>query len=101
LLLDEPLDRLRRRFLQHRSVVLITAEERPSLELPGVAVARAEPYRLALSVDTTGSAVEHFVATAVRRLSVRDLVIENPPLDDIVKAIYRGQDRPMRHHTPV
>ena len=100
LLLDQPLDRLRRSFLQRRSVVLITTEERPSLELPGVAVVSAEPYRLTLSVDTTVTAVEHVVGTALRLLSVRDLVIENPPLEEIVKAIYRGAGRGVGRTVP-
>ena len=98
LLLDQPLDRLRQSFLQRRSVVLMTAEEWPSLELPGVVVTSAEPYRLALSVDTGVTAVEHVVGTALRLLSVRDLIIENPPLEEIVKAIYRGVGRPVHDH---
>jgi ABC-2 type transport system ATP-binding protein len=101
LLLDQPLERLRQTFLQRRSVVLITAEERPILELPGVAVTSVEPYRLTLSVDTRVSAVEQVVATALHRLSVRDLVIENPPLEEIVKAIYRGVGRAAQRHAPV
>jgi ABC-2 type transport system ATP-binding protein len=101
LLLDQPLERLRQAFLQRRSVVLITAEERPILELPGVAVTSAEPYRLTLSVDTRVSTVEQVVATALRLLSVRDLVIENPPLEEIVKAIYRGVGRTAQRHAPV
>jgi ABC-2 type transport system ATP-binding protein len=101
LLLDEALDRLRRSYLKHRSVVLVTAEERPSLELPGVTVASAEPYRLTLNIDTEVTAVEHVVGTALRLLSVRDLIIENPPLEDIVKAIYRGQGRRGYHHAPL
>jgi ABC-2 type transport system ATP-binding protein len=101
LLLDEPLERLRQTFLQRRSVVLMTAEERPILELPGVEVASAEPYRLTLSVDTRVSAVEQVVATALRLLSVRDLVIENPPLEEIVTAIYQGAGRAAQQHEPV
>ena len=90
LLLDQPLERLRREFLQHRAMILVTAEEHPSLDLPGVAVAAAEPYRLSLSVDTARIPVEKVVAAALARLSLRDIVIENPPLEEVLKAIYRG-----------
>ncbi len=100
LLLDEPLERLRRDFFQHRSVVVVTAEEHPSLALPGVAVTAAEPYRLSLSVDTSIAAIETVVAAALRRFAVRDLVIENPPLEDIVKAIYRGVGKGAPGHEP-
>jgi ABC-2 type transport system ATP-binding protein len=90
LLLDLPLERLRSSFLQRRSVVLATEEEFPALDLPGVVVAAAEPYRLTLAVDTAVTPIERVVAVALERLTLRDLVIENPPLDDIVKAIYAG-----------
>ena len=90
LLLDEPLERLRRDFLQRRSVILTTAEEMPHLDLPGVSIASAEPYRLSLSVDTRLAPVEKVVALALERLSLSDLVIENPPLEEVIKAIYRG-----------
>lgn len=89
LLLDQPLAQLRREFLQRRSLVIVTAEERPRLDLPGVLVAEAAPYRLTLMVDTGVTAVERVVAAALEHLSVRDLVIENPPLDDVIAAIYR------------
>ncbi len=52
LLLDAPLESLRRDFLQRRSMILVTTEEHPRFDLPGVAVAAAEPYRLTLSLDT-------------------------------------------------
>jgi ABC-2 type transport system ATP-binding protein len=91
LLLDEPLDRLRRDFLQRRSVILVTAEEFPTLALPGVTIAAAEPYRLVLRVDTGVTSVEKVVAAALQCLSLRDLVIEPPPLEEIIKAIYRGE----------
>jgi ABC-2 type transport system ATP-binding protein len=97
-LLDESLDDLRKEFLQRRSIVLITGEERPSLDIPGVATTSAEPYRLTLSIDTTVSTMERVVAAAFRQLTVRDLVIENPPLEDIVKAIYRGDAQRLRSH---
>jgi ABC-2 type transport system ATP-binding protein len=91
LLLDRPLEDLRRSFLQRRIVVLATDEENPDLALPGVTVAAAEPYRLTLAVDTKLAPIERVVAAALERLTLRDIVIENPPLEEVVKAIYRGE----------
>jgi ABC-2 type transport system ATP-binding protein len=100
LLLDEPLDQLRQQFLGRRSVILVTAEENPSLAISGVTVAVTEPYRITLSVDTTQTSIEQVVAAAFRQLTVRDLIVENPPLEDIVKAIYRGDPQGRLHHAP-
>ncbi len=92
LLLDQPLAALRARHLRHRLVTLMTEEESPSLDLPGVAVASREPHRTSFAVDLGLIAVERVVATALERFSVRDLAIENPPLDDVIRDIYRGAE---------
>jgi ABC-2 type transport system ATP-binding protein len=98
LLLDEPLDRLRKEFLGRRSVVVVTAEENPTLEIAGTTMAASEPYRITLSVDIAQTTIEQVVSAAFRQLNVRDLIIENPPLEDIVKAIYRGSSQRGRKH---
>jgi ABC-2 type transport system ATP-binding protein len=91
LLLDLPLERVRREFLKTRSIVLATDEEHPSLDLPGVTTVGAEPYRLSLAVDIATTPVERVVETALTRLSLRDIVIENPPLEAVIAALYRGE----------
>ena len=87
-LLDQPLETLRQSHLRRRSVTLVTEEERPRLDLPGVSAVADEPHRLSLAVDTDTIALDRVVAAALERLTVRDLMIENPPLDDVIRAIY-------------
>jgi ABC-2 type transport system ATP-binding protein len=72
-------------------VTLATAEEAPDLTLDGVTVVAVEPYRLTLAVDTRVVPIERVVAAALQRLTVRDLSVENPPLEEVIKAIYRGE----------
>jgi len=90
LLLDLALERLRGDFLRHRTVIIVSEQERPALSIPGVTTTAAEPHRLTLAVDLSAASVEQTVAAALAQLTVRDLVIENPPLDDIIRSIYRG-----------
>ena len=94
LLLDMPLERLRRDFLKTRSIVLATDEEHPALDLPGVDAVASEPYRLTLAVDVETTPIERVVEAALARLSLRDIVIENPPLEAVIAAIYRGEAGP-------
>jgi len=90
LLMDLPIARLKRDFLRHRTVTLVTGEETPDLAMTGVTAVAVEPYRLTLAVDTTAVPIEQVVAAALQRLTVRDLSVENPPLEEVIKAIYRG-----------
>jgi hypothetical protein len=34
--------------------------------------------------------IDQVVTAALQRFTVRDLSVENPPLEDVIKAIYRG-----------
>jgi ABC-2 type transport system ATP-binding protein len=90
LLMDVPLARLKRDFLRHRTVVLVTTEEAPTLTIDGVSAVAVEPYRLTLAVDTSVVPIDQVVTAALQRFTVRDLSVENPPLEDVIKAIYRG-----------
>ena len=91
LLMDLPLARLKRDFLRQRTVTLVTGEEIPALAMDGVTVMAVEPYRLTLAVDTSKVAIAALVAAALQQLTERDLTVENPPLEDVIKAIYRGE----------
>lgn len=91
LLLDRPLAALRDTFMRRRMIVLVTEDEHAAVDLPGVAVAAREPHRLTLEVDTEVTPIERAVAAALSRHAVRDLVIENPPLEEIIKSIYGGR----------
>jgi hypothetical protein len=76
--------------------VLETHEPDPAFAHPGVTVLSAEPYRITLSVDTAVAPIEQVIAAALQRLPVRDLVVEDTPLEEVVKAIYRSE--PRRQH---
>jgi ABC-2 type transport system ATP-binding protein len=91
ILLDLPLEQLRSRYLGPRAIVLVTQEANPAFSHPGVTTITAEPYRLTLSVDTAMARIEQVIAAALECLQVRDLVVEDTPLEEVVKMIYRGE----------
>jgi ABC-2 type transport system ATP-binding protein len=97
IILDLPLEQLRSRFLGPRAIVLVTNDAQPVFSHPGVAVIGAEAYRLTLSVDTGIARIEQVIAAALERLAVRDLIVEDTPLDEVVKAIYRSQAEARKH----
>jgi len=74
-------------------VTVTTAEEDPRLTLAGVEELAREPYRLTLAVDTQTISVERVVVALLDRFGIRDLMIENPPLEEVIKAIYRTAPR--------
>ena len=93
LVMDSSLTDLRREFLGRRVVTVTTAEEEPRLALAGVEELAREPYRLTLAVDTGAVSVERVVVALLDRYGISDLMIENPPLEEVIKAIYRHSAR--------
>jgi len=93
LLLDRPVGALRRPYLRRKVVTLATAEPSVALALPGVTVRESAPHRTVLEVDTTVTPVEAVVQAALAATRLDDLSVEDPPMEEIVKAIYIAAER--------
>jgi ABC-2 type transport system ATP-binding protein len=90
LLLDKPVQSLRMEFIRRKLITLITAEPSVSIQIPGVRTVESKPHRLVLEIDTTMVPVEKVVDAAMKASPLRDLTVEDPPMEEIVKEIYRG-----------
>ena len=90
LLLDQPVAALRRGYIRKKRVVLQIAARELALALPGVRVVHAEPHRVELEVEVDVTPVDALLQAVLRATHVQDLTIEDPPMDEIVQAIYRG-----------
>ncbi|HTJ23412.1 MAG TPA: ATP-binding cassette domain-containing protein [Gemmatimonadaceae bacterium] len=93
ILLDAAVGELKRRYLRSRRVTLITASEH--VELPAAAGARlvsTAPHRTTVEIDAGDSAVGALVDAVLRQTTLRDLVIDDPPMDEIIRSIYQNAD---------
>ncbi|HEX3774741.1 MAG TPA: ATP-binding cassette domain-containing protein [Polyangiaceae bacterium] len=90
LLFDQSLASLRARFITHKRVTLVSDTASLGLILPGVRVIAREPYKTKLEVDIRVSPIAKVVESALALANLQDLTIEDPPLEQIVQAIYAG-----------
>jgi ABC-2 type transport system ATP-binding protein len=97
---DDPVADLRRGFLRHKIVELKLAREGTPPTLPGVIVREAEAFRLRLEVDVDAQPIEKVIAGLVSTLVVADLTIEEPPLEEIIAAIYAATGQPANLLSP-
>jgi ABC-2 type transport system ATP-binding protein len=93
ILLDDTIQGLRTGYIRRKLVTLRTAEAAPDLAMPGVAVAAREPHRLELHVDLDIASIDAVLAAALRTGRVHDLTVEDPAMDEVVRAIYERADR--------
>jgi ABC-2 type transport system ATP-binding protein len=98
LLLDRSTASLRTSFIERKRITLASAAERVELALPGVEVTSRRPHCTEIDVDLRRTSVEKVVQSLLAQTAVEDLSIEDPPMEEIVQAIYaqaeaRTEDR--------
>ena len=90
-IVDEPVERLRRSVLSYKRVVVRLAEEATELAaLPGVETHREAPRVLRLMVDTAAVGMTEVLSELMARYRIEDMTMEDPPMDDVIRAIYQG-----------
>lgn len=94
ILLDAPVDELKRRHLRTRRVTVVTAAEHfDASRLPGARVVAVAPHRLTVEVPAVDAALGTLVAAVLRHTELRDLVVDDPPLDDVIRALYADAEQ--------
>jgi ABC-2 type transport system ATP-binding protein len=88
IVVDQPTDQLRRQFLGHRLVTLRSAAPAIDLSLPGVTRRASEPHLSIFEVDTRTTRVDAVVQAALAFGGIEDITIEDPPMEEVVRAIY-------------
>jgi ABC-2 type transport system ATP-binding protein len=94
LLLDRSIDTLRKGFIAKKRVSVVTEEAELRIDLPGVRRLPSGSHRTELEVDLARIGVDRVVAAIVAGARVLDLSVEDPPMDEIVSAIYAGAANP-------
>jgi len=92
LLWDGRLDDLRRSYVKGKRVTLWTEAEHITLAGAGVRVVGSGGYRTELEVDTDVVSLGAVLDAAEGQTTVRDLTVEDPPLDVVIRALYADAD---------
>jgi ABC-2 type transport system ATP-binding protein len=90
LLLDRPIDALRKSFIPKKRISVVTEDGEVRIDLPGVRRLPSAPHRTELEVDLAVIGVDRVMAAIVSGARVLDLSVEDPPMEEIVTAIYAG-----------
>jgi ABC-2 type transport system ATP-binding protein len=93
IVVDQPTDQLRRRFLARKLVVLRSKAPRIVIEMAGVAARPSDPHTTVLDVDTRQARVDQVIAHALSQGGIEDITIEDPPMEEVVHEIYAAARR--------
>lgn len=93
IVVDQPTDQLRRRFLGRKVVTLQSSAPSLGLDLPGVVRRPSAQHTTVLEVDTAAIRIEQVIAAAFAQGGVEDVTIEDPPMEEVIHDIYANPDR--------
>jgi ABC-2 type transport system ATP-binding protein len=92
LLWDGPIADLRRQHVKSKRIMLWSESEHLRLDLPGVRVLAARPYYTEIELEPGTTPVGALVDAASRQGVLHDLAIEDTPLDEVIRSVYRDAD---------
>jgi len=90
LLWDGSIVELRRRYITTKRITVWSEVERLHFDLPGARVIASGGFRSEIEVALEEATVGQVVDAAIKQGPVRDLAIEDAPLDGVIRALYAG-----------
>ena len=93
ILWDGALTALRQRYLKTKRVTLLCDRERLTVDLPGVQVLTSANYQTELVIQLDRTTLGAVVDAVAKGSTLRDLAIEDQPLDDVIRTMYADADR--------
>jgi ABC-2 type transport system ATP-binding protein len=93
ILWDGSLSELRRRYLREKRVTLYCDRESIALSMPGVRVVSSAKHQTELLVELERTTIGAVVDAASRLSTLRDMAIEDQPLDEVIRALYADAER--------
>ncbi len=88
-LFDGPLERLRREYGTHRTLVVTLAGEYPEIRVEGAHIESREGNVVRLRFDRRRTSAETLIRRALEAYAISDLAIVEPDIETIVRRIYR------------
>jgi ABC-2 type transport system ATP-binding protein len=87
---DGRVSTLKRDYIRTKTVSLKLEEPWNGCDACGVRVLKHKGYGVKLEVDTTATPIDEVVAQILRRYTVADITVDNPPMEQIIAKIYEA-----------
>ncbi len=88
ILMDGSIDDLRASVTTERRLIVDLADESVDVADPHAAVINREGARVTLSFDPSETSPAELIARVAAKYAIRDLFVENPPIEEIVAKLY-------------
>lgn len=87
--LDGTIDELRKTMLPERRLIIDLNQEHDTVHDPEACLIKQEGHRVWLSYNPLKTSTTDLIARVTQNHAIRDLYIENPPIEEIIAKFYR------------
>ena len=95
---DGRVSTLKRDYIRTKTVSLKLEQPWEGCDARGVRVLKHKGYGVKLEVDTTATPIDEVVGQILKRYTVADITVDNPPMEEIIAKIYEAE--PNTGHCP-
>ena len=88
IVMDSSIRDLKRKYVRRKIVTLITDVEKLHLSIPGIKKVESENYHYVCEIDLATVGVEQVLQEALKVANLRDMTIEDPSMEEIIREIY-------------
>ncbi len=88
IVMDSSIRELKRKYIRRKVVTLITDVEKLQLRIPGIRILESENYHFVCEIDLEVIAIERVLQEALKEANLKDVTIEDPSMEEIIREIY-------------
>lgn len=93
IIMDSSIRELKRTYVKKKKLTLVTDQDSLTLNLPGVQVLETARHSLICEIDLSIIAMERVIQEAFKMTSVKDVTIEDPSMEEIIREVYAKKSR--------
>lgn len=90
LIQDSSIKELKKTYIKKKNLTLLTAEEPQPLHLNGVKTLKTTAHHITYEIDLSIVPIDRVIQEAFKTTSVKDVTIENPSMEEIIRELYRS-----------
>lgn len=88
IVMDNSIRELKRQYIKRKVVTLITDVEKLQLKISGIQVLESDNYHFVCEIDLELIAIEKVIQEALKQANLKDVTIEDPSMEEIIREIY-------------
>ncbi len=85
---DDTLNSLKTKYIKKKLVTIITEEKDINFSKKGTIISEKNPHKTKIEIDLQSTTINDVISIIISKFNVKDLTIEDPPLEDIIETFY-------------